>query len=214
MPVRIEWHAHSTCSYDALNTRAALTRRLRGRLDAIAVTDHDVFDFFEPAEEQNIIPAEEVKTEYGDLIGLFLQGPVRARRAEAVIAEVRAQGGLVVLPHPYRYGGTLRLPRDLVDAVDLVEVLNGRSPVAQNLQAGALAAAAGKPGIAGSDAHFPFEVGRVSMVFDDLDAFDAAAVRQRLLAGRGRIEGRSAGPLRYFVNRAAGRVLKRVRRRA
>ena len=47
--------------------------------------------------------ASEVATDQGDVIGLFLQGR-RARALGArVLRRVHEQGGLVLLPHPYKW---------------------------------------------------------------------------------------------------------------
>jgi len=47
----------------------------------------------------------------GDIIGLFIEKEIKARSAMEVVREIKEQGGLVMLPHPYAYGimNTLRI---------------------------------------------------------------------------------------------------------
>ena len=74
----------------------------------LAITDHDRIDGALAARAAapaglHVIVGEEVRTADGDLIAVFLE---RGRRARArspaeTIAAVRAQGGLVGIPHPF-----------------------------------------------------------------------------------------------------------------
>ncbi|RLG40401.1 MAG: hypothetical protein DRO05_06410, partial [Thermoproteota archaeon] len=84
---------------------------------------------------------------------------------EEAIDLVKEQGGTVLLPHPFsllrrKVGGKILR---ILDRVDLVEVINGRSFLIDNLLSKRLAEKANKPGVGGSDAHFYFEIGSVSV---------------------------------------------------
>ena len=77
---------------------------------AIAITDHNEISGAlaarEVAEEMGgikVIVAEEVKTaEQGEVIGLFLEEKIpRGMTMAETIAEIRRQGGLVYVPHPF-----------------------------------------------------------------------------------------------------------------
>src|SRR5262249_60509570 len=87
------------------------------------------------------------------------------------IAEARAQGGLVGIPHPFdRFRGSLlkdaRMER-LATQVDWIETHNARVAIGDgNRKAAELAAGLGVPGIAVSDAHSAFEVGVAYTAFD------------------------------------------------
>ncbi len=102
-----------------------------------------------------VIRAGEYKTEKGDLIGLFLKEEIRSRKSNELAREIHAQGGLVVLPHPYKGH---RLDGELLDQVDLIETFNGRCTTEQNDSARALACRLNRPEIAGSDAHCAAEI--------------------------------------------------------
>jgi predicted metal-dependent phosphoesterase TrpH len=103
----------------------------------------------------HVIVAAEYKTEKGDLIGLFLSEEIRSRQSDQVIREIKAQGGMVVLPHPYK-GHKLDGP--LLAGVDLIETFNARCSAEQNSCAEKLARDLRKPALAGCDAHFAAEL--------------------------------------------------------
>jgi predicted metal-dependent phosphoesterase TrpH len=105
-------------------------------LGAIAVTDHNVFAGALEAVEVarggtiRVIPGEEVKTDRGEVIGLFLSEPIpRGMSMAETIAAIRGQGGLVYLPHPFDRLHTIpdapTLHRHLAE-IDVFEVYNAR----------------------------------------------------------------------------------------
>jgi predicted metal-dependent phosphoesterase TrpH len=106
-------------------------------LGAIAVTDHNAFGGALEALELTrgrrltVIPGEEVKTDgQGEVIGLFLSEEIpRGLSFEETIAAIRAQGGLVYLPHPFDRRHAIPDPatlhRHLAD-IDVFEVYNAR----------------------------------------------------------------------------------------
>ena len=115
----------------------------------------------------HVIPGEEVYSTAGEIIGLFLHEVIpNGLSPEETCAAIRAQGGLVVIPHPfdrYRKGaiGEAVLDR-LVTAglVDAIEVFNGRMVVPMdNWSAKKYAAAHHVPMTVGSDAHGTWEYG-------------------------------------------------------
>ena len=106
-------------------------------LGAIAVTDHNVFggalEAVELARDRDliVIPGEEVKTDgQGEVIGLFLSEEIpRGMSFADTIAAIKAQGGLVYLPHPFdrlhAIPDSATLHRHLAD-IDVFEVYNAR----------------------------------------------------------------------------------------
>src|SRR5207342_1218854 len=78
-----------------------------------------------------VIPGEEVKTaEQGEVIGLFLREEIpRGMTFGETIAAIRAQGGLVYVPHPFdrmhAIPGPATLHRHLAQ-IDVLEVYNAR----------------------------------------------------------------------------------------
>src|SRR3990172_9384006 len=150
-----------------------------------------------------VIVGEEIRSREGEIIGLFLREEVPAGlTAEETIARIRAQSGLVSLPHPldrYRGGvGADGLAR-LAPLVDIVEVMNARTTVGRdNDEAARLAAEHGLAGVAVSDAHSPWELGRAYVEPPDLRGPQEFLEALR----RGRC-GRPSTPLVHLISRYA-----------
>lgn len=155
-------HVHTWHSFDSLLPPAAyLAHARRARLDFLAITDHNTLAGAREVARRNRDPRLEVVigaeygTDRGDVIGLFLTDDVVSRRFDAVIDEIRAQGGLALLPHPYRGRDT---DPERMAAVDLVEVFNARSSVEANESALADAERLGVAQVAGADIHTAWEL--------------------------------------------------------
>ncbi len=157
-------HIHSKYSQDSvLSPEKIISVAKRKGLDGVAVTDHNTIRGGLAAFKLNksrdfeVIVGTEIKTEYDDIIGLFLNEEIKTRAFSEVVDAIHAQGGLCILAHPYR---RYSCPEKLVECVDLVEGFNARSPKNENNRAVAFAQTFKKPMTAGSDAHLSFEVGR------------------------------------------------------
>ena len=188
----LDLHIHSKYSIDSVSgperiLRAAKRKGLRG----IAVTDHGTVRGGLEAARLNkdpdfaVVVGTEIATDAGDVIGLFVSEDVRARACLEVVDEIHGQGGVAVLPHPFK-GHTLT--DDLVRRVDAVEVFNARTGPELNAKATELAQRFNKPGLAGSDAHFCAEIGNATV---DVMPGD---VRKGLLEGARLARLRYAGP--------------------
>jgi predicted metal-dependent phosphoesterase TrpH len=135
-------------------------------LDRIALTDHNTaagaLDLKAREPELAIVGAE-MKTTEGEVIGLFLTGPVAAwLPPEEAMDAIHAMGGLTYLAHPFdRFRASFAPERvvELADRVDIVETYNPWSRPADNQAAAALCAELGKVAATGSDAHHPRELG-------------------------------------------------------
>ena len=131
-------HMHTEWSHDcSIAVPDLLDHAEAIGLGAIAVTDHNRFGGAQEAVEQargrklTVIPAEEVKTDgQGELIGLFLEEEIpRGLSFDDTIAEIKAQGGLVYLPHPFDRMHAIPSPRTLhrhLADIDVFEVYNAR----------------------------------------------------------------------------------------
>jgi predicted metal-dependent phosphoesterase TrpH len=131
-------HLHTSWSHDCQIPVADLLDQAEEQgLGAIAVTDHNVFggalEAAELARKRDlvVIRGEEVKTEdQGEVIGLFLTEEIpRGLSFGETVAAIRAQGGIVYLPHPFDRLHAIPEPatlhRHLAD-VDVLEVYNAR----------------------------------------------------------------------------------------
>ncbi len=82
-------------------------------------------------DDIKVIVAEEVKTaEQGEVIGLFLEEKIpKGLTMAETIAAIRAQGGLVYVPHPFdRFHSVPDYEHllDMVEEIDVLEVFNPR----------------------------------------------------------------------------------------
>ncbi len=178
--VRMDCHLHTALSGDAVTTIDQLAARVEAEgLDVVCITDHNVTAAAVAAAERGIgarvIIGEEIRTREGDLIGLFLTEriPYVLPLAEAV-GLIKAQGGLVYLPHPFDPGrsslGAAAQHLCANGLADVIEVFNAKvEDQPCNEQAAALAASFGLPGAAGSDAHDPEGIGAAYLELPDFD---------------------------------------------
>lgn len=178
----LDLHTHSRHSYDSFTRAKDIVRLAKRRgLTGVAVTDHNTIAGALEAKKSNddcgfeVIIGSEIATDAGDIIGLYLSREIRSRNVECVIEEIHDQGGLAMLPHPFRAG---RSKEDLAWKVDAIEVFNSREGGASNTKARELALRLAKPSVCGSDAHFGFEVGSCRLLVEGDDS------RAGIISGR------------------------------
>jgi predicted metal-dependent phosphoesterase TrpH len=192
-------HLHTSWSHDcSIEVDDLLDQAEAGGLGAIAVTDHNVFGGALEAVERArgrklvVIPGEEVKTaDQGEVIGLFLREEIpRGMSFGDTVGAIRAQGGLVYLPHPFDRMHAIPQPATLhrhLAEIDVLEVYNARLLFeAYNEEAQRFARKYNLTPGAGSDAHVLAGVG-------------TGAVRMR----------RFSGPEEFLVSLHSAEVLRR-----
>jgi hypothetical protein len=141
-------------------------------LDAVAITDHDAIKgALELSEIFPTIIAEEVSSDEGDVIGLFLREKVEKGPALEVMDRIRAQGALVMIPHPFDSMRKEALKsEELVSKGDIIEIFNSRVIRQEdNERARKFAVDKSLPMIVGSDAHTSVEIGRSFIEIDSVD---------------------------------------------
>src|SRR5262249_51765782 len=100
-------HMHTSHSHDcATDPEALLDHCIAQGLGAVAATDHnEIGGALEAAalgKPITVIVGEEVKTSQGEVIGLFLTEKIeRGLTMAETIGQIQAQGGLVLMPHPF-----------------------------------------------------------------------------------------------------------------
>ena len=130
-------HMHTEHSYDCSVPVADLLDQAEARgLGAVAITDHNTFAGARAALELargrplTVIPGEEIKTESGEVIGLFLEEEIpRGLSMGETIERIREQGGLVYLPHPFDRLHSIPDARTLhrhLGEIDAFEVYNAK----------------------------------------------------------------------------------------
>jgi glycosyltransferase involved in cell wall biosynthesis len=178
----VDLHMHTDHSGDCATPVEVLLQTAKAQgLGAIAVTDHNEISGALEAQALSaeygvkVIVAEEVKTaSQGEVIGLFIEEKIaRGMTLAETVAEIRRQGGLVYVPHPFDrmhavpdYEHLL----DIVEDVDAIEVYNPRVAIGSfNEEAARFAAKYRIPAGAGSDAHVAQGLGSVRVRMRDFD---------------------------------------------
>jgi glycosyltransferase involved in cell wall biosynthesis len=180
--IDVDLHMHTDHSGDCATPVEVLLATARDQgLGAIAVTDHNevsgAFEAQEKAAEYGVkvIIGEEVKTaSQGEVIGLFLEEKIpRGWTLEETVAEIKRQGGVVYVPHPFDrmhavpdYEHLLKI----IDDVDALEIYNPRGAIGSfNEEAERFAAKYRILAAAGSDAHVAQGLGSVRIRMPDFD---------------------------------------------
>ena len=178
--IDVDLHMHTDHSNDCATPVEVLLAEARGRgLGAIAVTDHNeisgALDARAKANGLKVIVGEEIKTAgQGEVIGLFIEEKIpRGMTLPETIAEIKRQGGIVYVPHPFDRMHSVPDYEHLltvIDDVDAIEVFNPRIAISEfNEEAVRFAAKYRIPGGAGSDAHVPQGLGSVRIRMRDFD---------------------------------------------
>jgi len=209
--MKIDMHIHTKYSVCSLMDPEKIVKiALKRGLDGIAITDHNTtkgYEFFRSYKDVNlvVIMGEEIKTDRGEILGLFLQEEVRPGIFEEAVDSIKDQDALIVLPHPFdrfrRFKG--KIP---VDEIHAVEILNSRTMFnSDNLKALKFSENNKISFTAGSDAHFYWEIGNAYVV---ADVDDSEELRKAILRREIKVFGRKGSVL----NHAATKVVKAWRK--
>ncbi|MDQ3676532.1 MAG: PHP domain-containing protein, partial [Actinomycetota bacterium] len=180
--IDVDLHMHTDHSSDCATPVEVLlaTAREQG-LGAIAVTDHNEISGALEARAKaakfgvKVIVAEEVKTaDQGEVIGLFIEEKIeRGMSLTETVAEIKRQGGLVYVPHPF---DRMHAVPDyvhlltIVDDIDAIEVYNPRVAIGSfNEEAQRFAIKYRILAGAGSDSHVAPGLGSVRVRMADFD---------------------------------------------
>jgi predicted metal-dependent phosphoesterase TrpH/glycosyltransferase involved in cell wall biosynthesis len=178
--IAVDLHMHTNHSHDCATPvdRLLETAKAQG-LGAIAITDHNeisgALEAHERANGIKVIVAEEVKTaDQGEVIGLFIEEKIpRGLTLDETIAEIKRQGGLVYVPHPFDRMHSVPDYEHLlgvVEDIDAIEVFNPRVAFsAFNDEAATFARKYRIVAGAGSDSHVAQGLGSVKIMMRDFD---------------------------------------------
>lgn len=180
---KIEFHVHTISSKDSMLTKylILLICKLK-KIDCLAITDHNEVHFslknknFFKKHNIDIIVGEEIFTSDGEIIGLYLNKRIEPNlSAIETVKEIRKQGGLVYIPHPY---DEKRKKTVIIDSalkkirkeVDFIEKHNGRNVnIDFSNKQNKIAEKYNLRKIVGSDAHTFYELGRNYCLVESYD---------------------------------------------
>lgn len=139
--MKVDLHCHSEASYDCVTPLVEIpTQCQRENIQVQAITDHNEIWAAKAVKalvEQDpdckliVIVGEEISTTAGEIIGLFLEEKIEpGLTPEETVRQIKAQQGLVLLPHGFdplkrhrlRPEARARIAADL----DIIETFNAR----------------------------------------------------------------------------------------
>jgi predicted metal-dependent phosphoesterase TrpH len=207
--IRADLHSHTHFSRDGLTTPEQYVRRSVERgITCAAVSDHNNIDgaiCVRRLAPFKVVVSEEIRSTEGEIIGYFLNDPVpKGLSPEETVRAIRAQGGIVGVPHPFDRWRDSPLRSEaldrIIDEVDVIEVFNARNlQQADNLRAARYAARHGKLQSSGSDSHHHSEIGSAWVEMPDFETPQEFLDSLR----RGTIHGRLSSPFVHLFSTAA-----------
>jgi len=195
--MKIDLHCHTKYSYDASSSIEQIIIHAKSvGLDGIAITDHENTKGWAEAIKLGkkhsflIILGEEIKTTKGDVLGLFLKQQIDGYKKDPrwVMEEIKKQGGLVVIPHPFH--DPEKFKDDIVkylDLIDAIEVFNARMLIKKSDDKALEFALKYNLGMtAGGDSHYYKAIG---YTYTEFDGTTEQELKQAILKKQTKIHG-------------------------
>lgn len=197
--LRVDMHVHTNHSKDSrASPQDVVKRALELGLDAIAVTDHNTVSGALEAERAAsrtpllVIPGQEVMSREGEVIVLDVRENIpHGMTALQTMKAGKKGGGFVVVPHPFDLmrNGIGKAMESCLKYIDAIEAFNARTILGMfNNKAMAFAQEHNLPITAGSDSHFPEEMGNTHMLIRS--AKTTKAILKAIASGRAEIVAR------------------------
>ena len=182
-----------------------IARCLEVGINCLGIADHNTIAGAKKMKEIapfSIIVGEEILTLDGEVIGFFLSQEIPSKLSmKETVAQIKAQDGLVCIPHPY---DRLRMSvfrdqvfDDIMNDVDIIEAFNARSlSSGSSTRAWQLARKYGRVASAGSDAHTLPEIGNAYVEMPDFNGKDEFLAS----LAKGKISGNKSNPTAHFIS--------------
>src|SRR5947208_10826363 len=224
--LKLELHCHTIFSKDGLIEFDSLIRTAQAiGLDALAITDHDTvegaLEFQRRAKARSsplqiIVGEEKTLSDGSHLIGLFREKPIASAELELAIREIEEQGGLCLVPHPFRksdglFRGGLERVQFFANRIAGFELFSAKCSFAENRRSRDLLATSLSP-FGGSDAHYECDLGESLNIISwegDLKTSLRHMLQRKApfqILGKAQTEGsgeRAYAPLYYRIRRFA-----------
>ena len=214
--LKADLHIHTGYSMDCSTPLDKLIARcLEVGINCVAICDHGTAEGaieLKAIAPFPVIVAEEMLTPHGEIMGMFLKETIPSRLpVEETISRIRAQGGLVCIPHPFdRFRPSAldsNILEEIADQIDIIEVFNARVlPFQSQTGAQVFAQKYDLRQSAGSDAHTLSEIGNA---YVEMPEFDGRDDFLQALA-KGKIYGHRANPFIHFYS-LGNRIKKKFR---
>lgn len=180
--VRVDMHSHTMFSGDSTTTLDEIVDAVtEAGIDVLCITDHNAIEGASRLTRAlegtcRIIVGEEVRTHTGEIIGLFLREKISfGANAADTARQIRDQGGIVYVPHPFDPMRRNLAERSLIELteaglVDAIEVHNSKTSLQSlNRKAREFAESHDVAMGAGSDAHVPLALGSAFVEMPEFD---------------------------------------------
>lgn len=216
--MKIDFHTHTYYSNDCLfSPETIIKAALKKGLDGIAITDHNTIAGWPAAISAAkklgavLILGEEIKINrrgrtVGEVLGYFLTQKVnpKGKTVEQVIEEIKKQGGLAVIAHPFNWVRPFKDLEKYKNTADAVESFNSRT---QSKKANQRTFEFSKKNnlamTAGSDCHSPFEAG---LAYVEADAKTPEEFKELILSRKAKICGQQA-PFYSQIFASLGKII-------
>ncbi len=202
--MKFDLHIHTKYSFDCNSKPERIVKIAKKRgMDGIAVTDHDNIEgwnhMIEAVKKSGLmlVLGEEIRVRDNngsyEILGLFLNEKIKLGGFNEIVDQIKQQGGIACLPHPFDPFKVKFNNRDsLAKKIDAVEVFNARVIRSiYNKKAFDFAKKHNLGMTAGSDAHTEQEVGRGYLI---TDVNDLEGLKKAILKGDIEISGNTATP--------------------
>jgi len=199
--MKADLHTHTEHSFDCkLSVKSLIQKAEKAGIDAVAITDHDSMSACGIAKKLAksivVIPGMEITAQGGThIIGLFLKDEIVSRDIFDIINEIHNQGGLALIPHPFRPGSGLIFNKEkqnmfsgeetmrILSDIDLIEAVNFRCPSEETVNTERFFSCYPDiPHTAGSDAHHGDEIGKAYVELEKVKSDSLEDIKKALLS--------------------------------
>jgi len=171
--MKIDMHIHSQESLDCELSLTEIIKQGKKRgLDGVAITDHNKITIKKIIRKKGFIfiPGAEIKTNLGEILAYNIKKIPKTNDFFKVIKQLKKQKCIIAIPHPFdslrkESINNIQILEKIKKEIDFIEI-NGRSLPLFNNWAENFAKKFGIKIIAGSDAHFGFEIGKCYSIID------------------------------------------------
>lgn len=223
--MKFDTHLHTKYSRDCTTDPIALVKHAKKiGLGGIFITDHNsisAHSFLKGKfDSLHVFCAQEIDTDKGEVIGLFLNDLIKPGSLGSVVDQVKSQDGFLLLPHPFdrlrKHLDPSTLSKQILSKFNAIEVYNSRIVYFKEDTQKAFDFASKNPNLiktGGSDEHFIWELGSSFVKIPSLDSVPpsdvtAEEIRNLFFGGDLVPFGRPNTPL-YHIGTKAVKFLKK-----